>query len=445
MSEFLTIFKTMFGFLAAPVLIIAAYFLLRELLVLLDINIEPMFSIIFATSPIWLPILLFWLMYEKWMDFVKLKFKIGQGRTTLRIKIPQETFKSPEAMEQVLAQVHNVQSPDNLWQTYIDGKHPLIMSLEIVSIGGDVRLYINCPTKKVKNAVESQLYAQYPGVEVVEEDPDYTAEIHPNFDDYDLFAFHMKQKGDEEYPIKTYIDFGMDKLPKEEFKIDPMAPMIEHLSSIKPHERLWIQFLCIPHAKKNFKTGYIHGENTWEGRVQKKIDEMMGRKGDKTGPAELENQPRLTPGERSVIEAMERNMGKYAYEVGIRWVYVTKKGTFDGNLIAPTIRSFSAYDLIGRNQIGVAWRTDYDYNWFSDWSGKRKAKLKLKEVKNYKLRKKLFGTAINPGMKFQIMSVEELATMFHIPSSTVMSPGLARIPSTRKEAPPNLPIGNLPT
>jgi hypothetical protein len=42
----------------------------------------------------------------------------------------------------------------------------------------------------------------------------------------------------------------------------------------------------------------------------------------------------------------------------------------------------------------------------------------------------------------QIMSVEELATIFHLPSSTVMTPGLARIPSTRKEAPPNLPIGN---
>jgi len=45
-------------------------------------------------------------------------------------------------------------------------------------------------------------------------------------------------------------------------------------------------------------------------------------------------------------------------------------------------------------------------------------------------------------MTFQIMSVEELATVFHVPSSTVMTPGLSRIPSTRKEAPPNLPTGS---
>jgi hypothetical protein len=345
-------------------------------------------------------------------------------------------------MEQVLSQVHNVQSPDNLWQTYIDGKHPLVMSLEIVSVGGDVRLYINCPTKKVKNAVESQLYAQYPGVEVVEEEIDYTACVVPDLEKHDLFSFWMRQKGDEVYPIKTYIDMGMDKLPKEEFKIDPMAAMIEHLGTCKPYEHIWVQFLCVPHAKKTFKTGHFHEHGTWEHKIEEKIDELMGRKHDHTGPAELENQPRLTPGERSMVEAMERQKSKYAYEVGIRWIYATKKGAFDGNMIAPTIRSFSAYDYIGRNQIGVAWRTDFDYNWFSDWSGAKKRKLKLRELNKYKHRAPAHGNALQPSMPMQIMSVEELATIFHIPSSTVMTPGLARIPSTRKEAPPNLPTGS---
>ncbi|MCU0678568.1 MAG: hypothetical protein MUF19_03220 [Candidatus Pacebacteria bacterium] len=436
------LFKAMLGFLAAPVLIVIGILVMRTTFEIMGVNFEPVLSIVIALTPIWLPFLLFWLLYEKWMEYVKHKFMHQQGRTTLRIKLPSEVFKSPEAMENVLAQVHNVQSPDNLWQTYIDGKHPLVMSLEIVSIGGDVRLYINCPTKKVKNAVESQLYAQYPGVEVVEEEIDYTAAITPDLSQHDLFAFWMKQKGDEEFPIRTYIDMGMDKLPKEEFKLDPMAAMIEHLGTCKPYEHIWIQFLCIPHAKKAFKTGYFHETATWEGRVRAKIDEMMGRGKDKKGPAELENQPRLTPGERSVIEAMERNMSKYAYEVGIRWVYATKKGAFDGNMISPTIRSFAAYDLIGRNQIGVAWRTDYDYNWFSDWSGKKKAKLKIREFNKFKHRAPSHGNALQPSMPMQIMSVEELATVFHIPSSTVMTPGLGRIPSTRKEAPPNLPTGD---
>jgi hypothetical protein len=170
---------------------------------------------------------------------------------------------------------------------------------------------------------------------------------------------------------------------------------------------------------------------------------MMGRDHHKNGPAELENQPRLTTGERDIIEAMERQKGKYAYETGIRWIYATKKNSFDGNIVAPLIRSFAAYDFIGRNQFGVAWRTDFDYKIFQDPSGKRIKRLKKSEVEHYKLRQPLHGSGFNsnPSMKFQIMSVEELATVFHIPSSTVMTPGLSRIPSTRKEAPSNLPIG----
>lgn len=59
------------------------------------------------------------------------------------------------------------------------------------------------------------------------------------------------------------------------------------------------------------------------------------------------------------------------------------------------------------------------------------------------MRAPMHGSGLNgtPSMKFQVMSTEELATMFHIPSSTVMTPGLSRIPSTRKEAPANLPTG----
>jgi len=442
MSE---LFKTMLGFMAAPLLIIVSLVVMKVTFTMMGVDIAPVVSLMVAMSPIWMPIFLFWLFYEKWMEFVHVKFEEGQGRTTLRIKLPAEVFKSPEAMEQVLAHVHAGQSPDNLFQTYLDGKHPLIMSLELVSIGGDVRFYVNCPTKKVKDSLESQLYAQFPGIEVVEEEIDYTAEITPDFDKYDFFSMHMKQKGKEVYPIKTYIDFGMDKLPKEEFKIDPIASMIETLGTVKPHERLWIQLLCIPHVEKSFANGHIHGHGTWEHSIMEEIDSMMGRDHHKKGPIELEGQPRLTAGERSLIEAMERHMSKYAYEVGIRWFYTTKKGAFNANLVTAVIRSFSQFDWIGRNKIGVAWRTDFNYNMFTDRSGAKKNKLKKKELMNYKKRAPLHGSAINPGMKFQIMSVEELATMFHIPSSTVMTPGLGRIPSTRREAPSNLPIGNLPT
>ena len=237
------LFKAMLGIVMAPILIVAAFFVMRYTFNTMGIDAGPIVSIMIAITPLWLPFVLFFLAFDKWMEYTHAKFRVSQGRTTLRIKVPAEIFKSPEAMENVLAQLWMIKSPDNLMQTYLDGKRPLIMSLELVSIGGDVRLYINCATKQVKNVVEAQLYAQYPGIEVVEEEFDYTAEISYDESKYDMFSLHMKQKGAEVFPIKTYIDLGMDKLPKEEFKLDPMAAMIEHLGTVKPHERLWVQFL----------------------------------------------------------------------------------------------------------------------------------------------------------------------------------------------------------
>jgi Mor family transcriptional regulator len=440
------ILKILGSAIMGPVLVLSALFIMKFTFDIIGVNPTPVFSVVVALAPLWVPFLLFYLLYEKWMDYVRLKFAISQGRSTVRIKLPQEVLKSPEAMESVMAQIHNVNSADNLWQVYIDGKHPLMYSFELVSYGGDVRFYVNVPTKKIKNQLEAQLYAQYPGIEVVEEMIDYTAEVAWDPEQWEMMSFHMGKKDDQVFPLKTYIDFGMDKLPKEELKFEPMAAMLEQLSTYKPHERVWVQFLCKPHAKQNFKTGSLHKHDTWEHEVFEAIDKLMGRghfKSNTLNPDEREDQPRLTTGERDKIVAMERNVGKYAYETAIRWMYVTKKGTFDGNAIAPMIRTFAQYDVLKRNGIGVRWRTDFNYNMFSDYSGKKKLRLKKKELADYKMRKYTVREAVKKIDEPKIFTVEELATMFHIPGSSVVTPGLSRIPSTRKEAPPNLPVGEM--
>ncbi len=143
---------------------------------------------------------------------------------------------------------------------------------------------------------------------------------------------------------------------------------------------------------------------------------------------------------------MERNGGKYAYEVAIRMLYITEKGKFNGESLLP-LRTFAQYDMIGRNRVGVVWRSDFDYNWFSDFSGAKKLAWKKKELKDYKLREYNARAKPKGGSKsddLKVFSAEELATMFHIPGSAVVSPSLPRIMSTRKEAPSNLPTG-LPT
>lgn len=438
------IFKLVFGAMAGPIFLGLGFFMMYKVLTLFNLNLAPVISILVVLTPIWLPYTLFYITLEKWMYYVRLKFALSQGRSTLRIQLPQEVFKSPEAMESVLAQIHNVNSPDNLMQTYIDGKHPLTYGFELVSTGGEVRFYINVPSKKTKNAVEAQLYAQYPGIEVTEEMLDYTDEIVWDPDKYEMMAFHMGKKEDEIFPIKTYIDFGLDKLPKEEEKFEPMAAMLEQLGKTKPHERVWVQILATPHMKKTFKNGSLHEVPTWDKKAATKINEILKRDAKPVlDPDEpYERAPMLTMGERDNIAAIERNVSKYAYEVAIRWMYITEKGKFDGETMT-LIRTFSQYDIIGRNGVGVRWRTDFDYNWLSDRSGARKQSLKKRELFDYKTR------SYNYDMKTKVdtpkvFSVEELATMYHVPGSSVITPSLPRIMSNRKSAPSNLPTG-LPT
>lgn len=408
----------------------------------IDVPQSKVVSFLFTTAPIWLPYLTFHLFFDKYTEMVGKKFSIKSGRQVLEILLPPEVFKSPEAMENVLTQVFNAANPDNLMETYIDGKRPLPYTFELVSRGGDVHFYATLPLKNV-NALSDNMYAQYPGVEVKKLDLDYTAEVPTSLTGWSFMSFHFQKKKDSPIPIKTYIELGMDKLPKEEEKLDPMTPMLEVLAGIQPHQQVWFQFICTAHRDKNFKNGQLHAAGTWEKDIHATINEMMMRDPKtKTGMPDLEGMPRVTTGERNTIEIMERMAGKYAFEFAGRMVYLSsKEGDYDGALFSRLIRSIAQTEVKDRNGLGIRWRTDFDYKMFSDPFGKKVPALKHEEIKEYKMR------VLHPkssAMSIKIISVEELATIFHLPGGVAGTPTLNRVTSTRRDAPSNLPTGNLP-
>lgn len=431
------------------ILFVFSVLLLIAIWSLFDISFGQIFIITALLAPIWLTYFVFFhLFFPKWMDYVGMNFALRNGRTTLRIKLPPEVQKSPEAMEFVISQIHNVATPDNLMQTYLQGKRPLMFSFELVSIGGDVRFYVNLPTSKTKPAFEANMYAQYPGVEIVEEPVDYTAEVPlGGGDEWEVMSFHMGKKKPGIFPIKTYIDYELHKMPKEEEKVDPITPMLEVLGNAQPHERVYIQFLMKSFRKDSFKNGQlIAGEGPdWTEDLHKEIDNIMNRdpvtKAAKEGGG-AEELARLTSAEREKVEAMERNAAKYVYKGAIRWMYITKKGKFNGDYINPIIRSFSQYDTANRNQVGVRWRTDAGYKDLFKWQQKSISAWKKAEHKEYKTRK---YHNKGGGDKETFYTAEEIATMFHLPGKVALTPNLGRIESTRSTAPTNLPVGNLPS
>lgn len=442
------VFGLVFTVLAVPVCLGLMVWFWLFILKDANLNLFPAVSLLLFLLPLVLPVALFHLTYDRWGDFTHTMNKYQNGRATIRLKLPAEVFKSPEAMETVLRQIHNTSKADNLMQAYFDGKHSLWNSFEIVSIGGEVRFYINVPRKKMKDLVETQLYAQYPGIEVEHEVVDYAAEIQWDEDKMDLMSFHIVKPEDEVLPIKTYLDYGMDRLPKEEEKMDPITPMIEFLGTAKPHERIIYQIIAEPHVKKNFSLGTsLREKPTWNAAAKQKINEIMGRDENRMSKKsedeeDQDSRPMLTMGEKDLITAIERNTSKLAYTVGIRAMYITlDKDKFNPDMITGLLKSFYPFDDEYRNKIATRWKTDFDYKFFEDFSGTRKTARKKTELEHFKRRVYDPGTGKQAaGHAPKVMSVEELATIFHIPGSVALTPGLARIPSNTTTAPSNLPI-----
>jgi len=407
-------------------------------LYLLNIQMGTTVTYILKTSPIWLPVVTFLLFFEYWLEYVRKEFSMKQGRVTLEIKIPQEIFKSPEAMELVLIQMHQTAAPDNHVETYIDGKHPPKFALELVSRGGDVRFYMNVPRKKFKNMVETQMYAQYPGIEVHELDIDYTAEIPWNSKKYSYFSIHFGPKKADAYPIKTYIDFGLDSMPKEEEKSDPITSMLEMLGGIGPGEYMWIQIIITAHKETNFKTGTLRLHPDWKDEARAEIKKIIENAQKRIG-SENPSLMNLTEAEKDTIKSIERSLSKNPFNVAIRGMYIAESDKYlVGERVPGMITAWRSYDDLNRNAIGVRWRTDVDWPWWQDRHGHHRAAYKKQELDEYKRR---VYTHQNHSDDYKVMTTEELATIFHLPGKVAFTPSLARIPSKRAEPPANLPIG----
>lgn len=173
----------------------------------------------------------FWGYYKKEMEELNLKWAL------LEINVPRDILKSPSAMELFFS---NTFDP-KLW-----------FSLEMASIDGRVHFYIRTQDS-IKDLVQTQIYAQYPQAKIIEVE-DYVYNI-PQFSlktDWHMWGCEFSKKKDDFLPLKTYKSYGeeMRAGTKEEFKVDPITPIIELLGSLSKGQQFWIQILAKNSSKK---------------------------------------------------------------------------------------------------------------------------------------------------------------------------------------------------
>lgn len=406
------------------------------------INIELLYTIlswVIMLAPIWGPIVLGFVAWDLWVRYKRASFFFHKNKyIVLEIKLPRETLKTPLAMELFLNSLHQTSGEANWYAKYIEGKTRAWFSLELVSIEGQVRFFI-WTRSNWKNLIESGLYAQYPEIEIYEV-PDYTRSVHFDPKEMTLWASDFDFSKPDPYPIKTYIDYNLDKETEEEFKVDPMAPMIEFLGSLGKNQQVWIQFIIRAHRDEYRKPGHwFAGTDPWKDAAKKEIEkiraEATSKYVDENGK-EKPGFPNPTKGQTELIAALERSISKYGFDVGIRGMYIAKKDSFNGMNIPGLIGCFKQFGSEQWNSFKPKrWLNGFDYPWM-DFRDMRQNWLRGLALDAYKRRSYFFEPYKT---KWNILNTEELATMYHFPGSTVKTPTLTRVMSKKSEAPANLP------
>ena len=402
------------------------------------------FDILFSLAPIWVPFVLVILFWRLWIEYIRAKFINKQEYILLEIRLPREIVRSPQAMDTLLANFHIGMGESTFIDRYIKGKTRPWYSLEMASIGGNVHFYI-WTRKFLKDIVEAQIYGQYPMVEIYEVE-DYAKKLRYDPNVYGVWGCDFKLTGKDAYPIKTYVDYGLDKDPKEEFKIDPMAGFFEFLGHIGPDEQIWFQILIrVNKGKLREDRKYTGGSlltksTSWQEEAEEEIEKIK-KEATPDAPSSSDKGitliPNFTPGQVDKIKAIERSISKLGFDAGMRGVYIAKLDKFNPSKIPALTASLK--QLNSGNLNGIAptrWFTKFNYPW-QDFRGKKKEKCKHKIIDAYKRRSWFYAPYKTPSFVF---NTEELATIFHFPGSVVQAPTLGRVQSNKGDAPHNLPV-----
>ena len=373
----------------------------------------------FILMPIvWVPIVgvLGFLTYRNYKKINRLKV-LNVDSVLLMLEIPRTNDKKELAAEQLFASLHGILR-DKTELKNSDGiqEH---LSFEIVSTGGQIRFYVWTP-KVLQSFVEGQIYAQYPSVQIYKVKEDY---VEKGKDYPVIYSSEIVLTENEVLPIKTF----------ENFEVDPLAGITGTLAKLNPdkNEELWIQILTRPipddwhksttdkwvkAVKSGKKIGLFGIDWTW-------LITALGAlfrppEGGTAAPTTVE----LSERAKTQVEKAEEKATKLGYEVKIRLVYLGSDQT-DAKLnmqaLVGTFKQYNSTNLNGFKSVGGT----FDKN----------------ALEAYRLRR-----FISRGF---ILNISELASVYHLPHTSVETPNIVWATSKTAEPPASLPLitGNAAT
>ena len=408
----------------------------------------------------WIPIAVtfVWGGAKLWLFYIQKRWTTAQPKILLAIDIPRGNMQSPKAVENIFAYLAGAHDTQDLFEKWWLGVIQHVFSFEIVSIDGYIQFLIRT-AERFRNLVESAIYSQYPDAEITEVN-DYTTGYPLLFPDeqYDIWGSEFIQVKKSFYPIKTYKDFEHPfGEPETQYK-DPMAALMDLMSSMKKGEQIWYQLIAKPigvewaeEADREVKK--IIGEkvpasnnfidvmiNTFLGWLDS-FSEFVYKSGVEKNEMTKQEEQRflmmnLKPKQKKQIEAIQEKVGGVGFQFKLRFIYLAKKEMMNkhkaANGFIGYMKQFNTNDL---NSIkpdtgsgGTATKIQYPI-FFNTRLNTRKRKI----MRRYIDRDTAAGRT--PG----ILNTEELSSIWHFPiESVVRAPLMQKAPGRKAEPPSNL-------
>lgn len=316
----------------------------------------------------------------------------------LLLQVPRTNDKKELAAEQMFASLQGLLTIPQAGGFLKPAVKRERVSFEIAVLKKRIGFYVWVP-KYLVSFVEEQIYAQYPSVQISEV-PDYTISEEQEF--ATTLVAEMQLTHNDVLPIKTF----------QSFEVDPLAAITATLAKFEDDEEAWIQMLIKPaahqwhHKSERYLAGLKSGKTSTTGIVK-----MLW------APPETSSQPaKLAEHEQVRASGAEEKSQKLAFESQVRVVY-------RGNANDQTAKL--------RMQSIIASYKQFNTTYLNGFESKRIVSDPFL-VAHYRSR------AFN--RSGYILNIEEVATLYHLPHTTVETPYILWATSQTAEPPANLPI-----
>ncbi len=325
--------------------------------------------------------------------------------TLLLLEIPRTNDKKELAAEQMFAALHGILKPR---RELLGGAQDHI-SFEIAAIGQRIKFYVWLP-KNLQSFVEGQIYAQYPTAQISELEEDYAQRPMPQ---PVIYTTELTLTDHETIPIKTF----------PSFEVDPLAAITATFAKLEqPNEEMWIQMIVRPisddwHKQSSRMVSRItSGRGSWGSAGIASGISYVGQAFGALVRPPSETTTAYVPSEREKtrITAIEEKSRKLGYQVKIRIVYAGNDQATARMRMQAMVGTFKQFNTTNLNGF----------------------QSKFASFEPSKLAPYAARTFLDKGF---ILNIEEVASVYHLPHTSVETPNIVWATTKTAEPPATLP------